>query len=324
MSIALSQQKGGKTKGFSSPSVTALIENSRYDTDDPVEIIRQTAQEKVKRIRHLCKGPPFDPRILASLLGIDIKSTHLSEKEDALLIPLANGRLQVKYNVNKPETRQNYSIAHEITHTFFPDYREQIQKRQINPDHHDKEVEKLCEIGAAEILLPNPEFRNEMEVAGGVSIESFEHLRKCFIASREATANRMVDSSNEACAVIYYKFKLKPKELKILKQLKEPSLFPYDEDIEKQFLKKLRVEYSISSSAFPHYIPKNKSLDEDSPLVNVALNGLVFKGIADINFGRNEIKELYVEALPFPWDETYTAPHGVIAFVFPNKTLIFR
>lgn len=319
MSTGLTRRKRQKERVYTSPSVIALIENSPYDTDDPIEIIRLYAREKVERVRGLCMGPPFDLRLFVSMLGIKIDGTLMAEKDDAFLTSLSDGRLHITFNTNKPETRRNYSIAHEVVHTFFPDYREQIQMRRQNPEHRDKEVEKLCEIGAAEILLPNPEFHDEMESVGGVGISSFEHLRKRFIASREATANRMVDSSSESCAVIYYKFKMKPSEIKTLQKLKQPSLFPTDDDFEKQFLKKLRVDYSISSSTFPHYIPRHKSLDEDSPLVGVAQNDLPFKGVTGINLGRNEVKEFYVEATSFPCDETYSVPHGVIAFVFPTK-----
>jgi len=296
-----------------------LVENSADGAKDPVEIVRRIAREKVEYARqNYWEGPPFNPRHLASILGMDCKAVNMQDRDDARLVPLENNRLRIEYNADKPETRQNYSIAHEVAHTFFPDYKEQIQMRKQNPEHRDSEVEKLCEIGAAEMLLPNPYFRNDLSTAGGVSIDSFDYLRDRYRASREATANRMIRNTSKSCAVVYYRFKLKPKEIRQIQAAKEPSLFPVDDDFEKQFLKKLRVDYSVASDSFGVFIPKHKSLDEASPINNVALNGIAFKGKTGISVDRERVVDFYVEAIPYPCDESWGLYNGVIAFLFPQ------
>ena len=104
----------------------------------------------------------------------------------------------------------------------------------------------------------------------------------------------------------------------IMKQAMKQAVGITDEDFEKQFLKKLRVDYSITSDTFHHFIPRHKSLDEDSPLIGVAMTEKPFRGVTGINLSRGAVKDFYVEAVSFPCDDMLGSVHGVIAFVFPQ------
>ena len=52
------------------------------------------------------------------------ESEELTHSDDAELHPAENGRMVIRYNPAKPKTRRNFSIAHEIAHTFFPGYQD--------------------------------------------------------------------------------------------------------------------------------------------------------------------------------------------------------
>ena len=148
---------------YSNHAVVNLVELHGEVSQDPEEIIRHLARNEIADARNYgLSGPPFDPRILASIMGIQPEeSKQLIRSEDAELQPIGkdNRNLIIKYNPDKPKTRQNFSIAHEIAHTLFPEYRDQYKAHhKIGKFNPDSEVEFLCDLGASEIIMPAPKF----------------------------------------------------------------------------------------------------------------------------------------------------------------------
>lgn len=142
---------------YSHSAVIRLIELHQEVSEDPQEIIRCLAREELTKVKKLnLNSPPFDPKFLASTLGILCEeSDELILSEDAELHPTKDGRVIIKYNPKKPKTRQNFSIAHEIAHTFFPDYADKYKARhKIGQFDSESEVEFLCDLGASEIIMP--------------------------------------------------------------------------------------------------------------------------------------------------------------------------
>lgn len=266
---------------------------------DPQVVIRQKARVRVQDAKTKgWRGPPFDPKILASLLGIKLEES--SEVEEAMLVPIQAGRLVIHYNPDKPETRQNFSLCHEIAHTFFPDYEETIWHRGKRHENHfdpEDEVCFLCDIGASELLLPFPEFKNSVSKAG-FSIDTIETLRQEYKASRDAVAIRMVDTGLQTCAVVFYEGRLKPTEEIWLSRCRcQTSLFPVDLEALEAKMEKLRVRFSVTSEDFPHFIPRHKSVDEDSPIDIAGKSLIPYRGDAVLDLGQREMRS-YVEALP--------------------------
>lgn len=136
------------------------------------------------------KGPPFDPFALAELLRIKVVPN--SDVLDARTVPLKQDHVQIEYNPNRPRSRMRYSVAHEIAHTFFDDCAERVRNRAAR-DHYEPdewELEMLCNIGAAELLMPTGslvEFKNKE-----VLIEDVLELRKNFGVSVESVLLRLV------------------------------------------------------------------------------------------------------------------------------------
>jgi len=98
-------------------------------------------------------GPPFDPIQLAELLGIDVVPSQ--DVLEARTVT-AGSKFRIEYNPNRGVNRARYSVAHEVAHTLFPDCAEAIRHRK--PYHGNEgdnwQLEMLCNIGAAEILMP--------------------------------------------------------------------------------------------------------------------------------------------------------------------------
>jgi hypothetical protein len=101
--------------------------------DDPIEIIREKARDLViKAYNEGWMGPPFDPIKLAQLLGYTIMPNE--DVIDARTIPGKGNKYTIEYNPYQRESRINFSIAHEIGHTFFPDCSERIRNRENEKD----------------------------------------------------------------------------------------------------------------------------------------------------------------------------------------------
>lgn len=301
-------------KVYSHDSVIQLINLHSEISEDPEQIIRNLIQDKLTEARKLLwEGPPFNPETLASILGIWCEaSDELTHSNDAELHPAENGRMVIRYNPDKPKTRQNFSIAHEIAHTFFPGYQDRCSARhQIGKFDPENEVEFLCDIGASQIVMPTPEFDSDVKNMG-VSLKSLQELSKLYEVSLEATAIRMITTDLYPCALIVFAYNHKPTERNEIEAAKyQQSLF---NDIWEPPPKKLRVQYSIRATRFPDYIPKHKSIEESSPLYEVSATGKPFKGNTVLNL-KNKTLEMYVEAMALPTTYNTSLGSRVIAIL---------
>jgi len=169
-------------------------------TGDPVTRIVDRANDVVlDAMERGWEGPPFDTFELANLLGFEV--IPCESIRDARLVPLPRNRFRIEYNPSQPRARIRFSIAHEIAHTFFPDCRERVRDRQAK--HHmsggDWQLEMLCNIGAAELLMPVGSFPEIGEAE--LSIDWLLQLRERFQVSTEAVLLRFVRLARIPCAV---------------------------------------------------------------------------------------------------------------------------
>ena len=179
---------------WTNPSVIAFARG-----DDPVTAIQATARQTVVRaVEQGWEGPPYDPFYLAEMLDISILPSD--DVVDARTVPVSEG-LRIEFNPNRPRGRMRYSVAHEIAHTLFPDCAENVRNREqptAELREDDWQLELLCNIGAAELLMPvgYTDLENE-----GVDIDNLLTLRRKFDVSTEAILIRMAKLTSHACAV---------------------------------------------------------------------------------------------------------------------------
>ena len=177
---------------WTNPSVLALT----HGQHDPVAVIIEKARALIlNAVENGWSGPPFDPFVLARELKIPV--TPRDDVLDARLVPSGAGS-RIEFNPNRPPGRIRFSLAHEIAHTLFPDYRSEIRRR--GPSRGDTwQAELLCNVAAAEILMPigtAVELSNE-----SVDIDNLMRLRKEFDVSTEALFLRMARRTTESCAM---------------------------------------------------------------------------------------------------------------------------
>lgn len=146
------------------------------------------------------EGPPFDMTELASLRGLQVAtSTGFADDQDACVMPR-----RVLVNARKHRVRQRYSVAHEVGHTLFPDYEEELRRagRLWRREGDDSEFERLCQVAGAEFLLPLDAFQTAA-ASRSRTLRGVLGLAGDFDASLEATARRAVETTDEPMVAIF-------------------------------------------------------------------------------------------------------------------------
>ena len=166
---------------------------------NPVQMITDRARDVVCRaMDEGWSGPPFDPLGIADFLKLKVIPTD--DVREARTVPCGDS-FQIEYNPNRPRGRMRYSLAHEIAHTLFPDAAEQVRHRATRNELTGDEwqLEALCNIGAAEILMPIgtlPDFS-----APALTIDNLMNLQRQFDVSTEALFIRAASVTSVACVV---------------------------------------------------------------------------------------------------------------------------
>ena len=261
--------------------------------DDPFEAVRIKARAIVTDFRQTFgEEPPFNVKAVASLRGLHWSDDDPRFSDDSEISPESDGRVVLRVNAARPHTRQRFSICHEIGHTLFPDYQLAVRCRKGRDrsfaDPSDL-LETLCDVAASELMFPTPWFKDR--IAGmTVSAAGLAALAQDYEASREAALRRFVELSCEYRAVVFFSWKLKPKQESQL-QRDRNQLFMFDEDpvADAESKRMLRVDYAIVNEAFQrrcgNHIPKDKSVDSRGPLYQAAADHRCIDGDDYLDLG---------------------------------------
>jgi Zn-dependent peptidase ImmA (M78 family) len=211
---------------------------------------------------------PVDVRMLASFRGIS--AIIAVDQDEAGCIFCDGERLLVQLRGSDSPERQRFTICHEILHTFFPGFREERRRRTDptvgNFDGNQLE-EYLCDLGAAELLLPRQSFLAALPAQP--SFDDVIELAVVFKASLEATAIRMVSLASVPMALVVLEPAWKPAEQRELaRRATQPALAGLESEPPP---KKLRVWWAYGPRMAT--IPKHKSVDDASPLATVLETG---------------------------------------------------
>ncbi len=137
------------------------------------------------------KDPPYNPTLYAPLRSVD-KILEKRMEIEGRLVPIGKGFV-VELRKDRSAERKNFTCAHEIAHTFFYESVGSIKRRKVGspPGACDREEEVLCDIAAAELLMPSRRF---LEIASDFSASptSVVNLARIFETSLMATATRLL------------------------------------------------------------------------------------------------------------------------------------
>jgi len=169
-------------------------------------------------------GPPTDPFELAEAMGIILRPHHgvrdarlLSDSNTAAVpsvpateAPLAHfvpsdQQLVIEYNPTRPRGRLRYSVAHEIAHALFADAVEAVRHRTPTgaiEELHDNDswqLELLCNIAAAEMLMPSEAVAGVLNSDTDIDFLMAERAR--LNVSTEALMRRLVHGADRPLAL---------------------------------------------------------------------------------------------------------------------------
>jgi hypothetical protein len=86
-----------------------------------------------------------------------------------------------------PQTRTRFTIAHELCHTFLYEI---VPELKFGSQEVDEAEERLCNLGAAELLIPARSVRAEAKTLN-MSIDSLEKLAAMYVVSSETMLLRL-------------------------------------------------------------------------------------------------------------------------------------
>lgn len=209
---------------------------------------------------------PFDMHKIAKPRMIsDISSEPLGRRQHAVLIPKKGG-FHVKLNQLLPKVRQRFGLAHEIGHTFFFNVDSETPFR---PYHHlgrDPIEERLCNIFAAEVLMPGERLVADVASLGSCTADKFLSLARIYGVSNQYAAIRITGLRVWNMAVIAWA----PSSFRTPKGEIKPE--------------EMRVQWSAAPRGC--FIPKGDSLDEEESIIQTCYeSGLACSGLETFSLG---------------------------------------
>ena len=257
---------------------------------DPIEKMMQVALSAgLEAIQAGWQGPPFDPFRLAEYLKI--KVIPREDVLDARTVPVGSEGVQIEYNPSRPKQRIRFSIAHEIAHTFFPDCSDRVRQRAPaqRTTTGEWELEMLCNIGAAELLMPMgslPDFK-----AKKISIEGLLECRKQHEVSAESLALRYIKITEQPAAVFVAS--------------RKPG----------RSRDRYQIDYAVGSRTWPSRLEKGFVLPEDSVASRCTAIGFTAKGQETWT---PDLPNLNLECVGLPPYSNTVYPR-VLGLVYPTK-----
>ena len=123
---------------------------------------RARAKAKALATEYGQGAPPVDLDRIAAALGAEIRYSHeFTDNISGVLVPMGDGRWVIGVNANHADTRQRFTIAHEIGHLVLHDFEAPhadgvFQLRMRNERSSDGSIDEEIEANqfAAELLMP--------------------------------------------------------------------------------------------------------------------------------------------------------------------------
>ena len=270
---------------YSDPDVLSLIKATGSLVDPRSAVLTQARKrlQTLNKFHDIPKDPIERLTILASVCGItEVVPMNIEqrrgEKRDAVLVPTVSGGRSIIYNPTVPRSRVAFSIAHEISHTFFPNSINGARFRNIcaNESREANELERLCDLGASELLMPLSDFQRATATTG-YTLDSVSALMEIFGSSFEATAFRLASAHPGIAAAGLLRYRLRVGERRQRKAVTQTLLFSSPGtkgEREEAQPKYRRQSFHLSEGCSDaHLVRWNKSFPLESVVYSAATKG---------------------------------------------------
>lgn len=200
---------------------------------------------------------------------------------DGRVFPSDDGRFVIEVNAQSDPGRQNFTLAHEIGHTFFLLHEPKERNRRTDKSIEVYDVgnleERLCDIAAAELLMPEAMFVHKAFDLGP-SITAIRKLCQLFRCSTMAVSRRFAEAGAWKTSISYWRL---------------------NEQDSSSFV----VEWSQTSRSVGLYLPKGATVKGISLLEDTWSKGTLEQGYTDFGFSgprANRVKsEYFTQALAY-------------------------
>lgn len=316
---------------YSDPDVISLIKATGSLVDPRSSVLTQARKrlQTLSRFQDIPNDPIERLTILASICGIaEVVPMNIEQRRgetrDAVLAPNLSGGRSIIYNPTVPRSRVAFSIAHEIAHTFFPNSISGARFRNIcaSESREANELERLCDLGASELLMPLSEFQNA--AAGtGYSLTSVSALMEVFGSSFEATAFRLASAHPGIAVAGLVRYRLRIGEQRKRKITAQAVLFAPqggNVDAEGAEPKYRRQSLHLSEACSDaHMVRWNKSFPADSAVYDAATASDVQVGFESLPNQLTTKGRLEAVRAPYQRDEAHPLSGDVLFFWTTEK-----
>ena len=226
----------------------------------------------------LSDKPPIDLNRIYDRFGIPKPRRADLPNQQGLLLNPDSGLIII--NRNDIGTRQRFTEAHELMELVFsqaPGGNTWSARDRSKFKRAEKET--LCNLGAAELLMPISSFLPPVELLG-VSMMTGDKLARAYRVSPQAALVNMARRGPGLHAVVLWRYLSEPDEIGSTSNGDQKPLFGGSSKPDAE--SRLRVEWAIGKRRGP-YIPKYKTAAADGP---------IHRAYADLS---NTVGEEYME-----------------------------
>jgi hypothetical protein len=145
--------------------------------------------------------PPVDFTKIYAAFGMPIPLRVPLEDQQGILLNSSTGMILIREG--DPVVRQRFTEGHELMELLFDAQADVAQELNL-PTWDEARKEKLCDAGAAELLMPKSLFRSHIQHLG-TSMETARSLSRIYHTSLIATLIRMVELTYGDYAIALWK-----------------------------------------------------------------------------------------------------------------------
>ena len=245
----------------------------------------QLVQDTIRRYASTGNPNLFDE--VCANLGLDMKETELPSRIDGMLkgkTILINSKIQ-------SEERKRFTQFHEIMHHILKNDEDLIAaltEHAYNQDgEYDRQLEKFCNIGAAEFLMPSEEFRKLYEQKG-FNVELILYAAHHFKSSTIAATIQLAQVAPNKCITAICEFAT------------NGSISPETNLFNEKYLSaksRLHVTYSALSPTAKYPLAKNTVIPNDHLIHDAFLEDKMVEGKSWVPFRSGKNMPCHCEAL---------------------------
>ena len=145
--------------------------------------------------------PSVDLTKIYAAFGMPIPLRVPLEDQQGILLNSSTGMILIREG--DPVVRQRFTEGHELMELLFDAQADVAQELNL-PNWDEARKEKLCDAGAAELLMPKSLFRSHLQHLG-TSMETARSLSRLYHTSLIATLIRMVELTSGNYAIALWK-----------------------------------------------------------------------------------------------------------------------